>query len=214
MSVVVFVGPSIRPDRIPKMPGVSYVPPIRRGDLSRYEEASVLLILDGEFNQSLSVSPKEILQAMNRGQQVVGASSMGALRASELHSFGMTGVGWVFERFARCSVRRDDDVALTYDPFTMAPVTVPMVNVIYWMEGATGCGSVSSRESRMVISRARKIFFANRSEKQLIAVMEDILGAERVRVLLDETGRVVPDVKELDALEAIQLSSSRDASCC
>jgi hypothetical protein len=151
---------------------------------------------------------------MNRGQQVVGASSMGALRASELHSFGMTGVGWVFERFARCSVRRDDDVALTYDPFTMAPVTVPMVNVIYWMEGATGCGSVSSRESRMVISRARKIFFANRSEKQLIAVMEDILGAERVRVLLDETGRVVPDVKELDALEAIQLSSSRDASCC
>jgi hypothetical protein len=196
------------------MSGVDYVPPIRRGDLSRYEETDVLLILDGEFNQSLSVSPKEILHAVNRGQQVVGASSMGALRASELHSFGMTGVGWVYERFARCSVRHDDDVALTYNPFTMEPVTVPMVNVIYWMERAAGSGLVSRRESRAVISGARQIFFANRTEKHLIAVMDGILGADLVQSLIDKTGGAIPDVKELDAQDAIQFSSSRNARCC
>ena len=55
-----------------------------------------ILIVDGEFGQSLSVWHKEILHALHRGIRVVGASSMGALRAAELDRFGMEGVGEIY----------------------------------------------------------------------------------------------------------------------
>jgi TfuA protein len=208
MKTAVFVGPSIRSDHRPNLPHIEFVPPIRRGDLSAFTNFDVVVILDGEFNQSLSVSPKEILRAVNGGQRIIGASSMGALRASELHAFGMRGVGWVFERFAQSPVRRDDDVAMTYDPFTMAPVTVPMVNVIYWMELAVSGALISARESRAVVSAARKIFFADRSEKKFLNMLDRILGANRVRTLIDYAGGCIPDIKEIDGLKAIALSYS------
>jgi hypothetical protein len=208
MKTVVFVGPSIRANRIPRVLGMEFVPPIRRGDLSDYEGFDLVVILDGEFGQNLAVSPKEILRAVNRGQRVVGASSMGALRASELHSFGMIGKGWVFERFARSAVRRDDDVALAYDPFTWAPVTVPMVNIIYWMESIVSDGLLSPRESRAVVSGARKLFFANRSEIALMRLMDNILGCDRVRSLIAHSGGAIPDIKEIDAIEAIRFASA------
>ena len=84
MSTAVFVGPSIRGARLREIPDAHITQPIRRGDLKRFAEFQTLIVLDGEFNQSLSVSPKEILGAIDRGQTVIGASSMGALRASEL----------------------------------------------------------------------------------------------------------------------------------
>jgi TfuA protein len=50
--------------------------------LERFEHFDRFLILDGEFAQNLSVSPKEILRLLDAGKEVVGAASMGALRVS------------------------------------------------------------------------------------------------------------------------------------
>jgi hypothetical protein len=45
------------------------------------------------FDSTPAVLHKEILWAMDRGVGVSGAASMGALRAAELHWYGMVGVG-------------------------------------------------------------------------------------------------------------------------
>lgn len=42
---------------------------------------------------------KELLYTLQEGVEVCGASSMGALRAAELESFGMLGVGVIFQAY-------------------------------------------------------------------------------------------------------------------
>ena len=88
------------------------------------------------------MSPKEILAVLEQGKTVIGASSMGALRASELDRSGMIGVGWVYDYFRRSAVRRDADVALVYSPFDFKPMTVPMVDLEYWMERLPAAGLI------------------------------------------------------------------------
>ena len=124
-----------------QLAAVTHAPPIKRGDLAAVEDYDIFVILDGEFGQNMSVSPKEILAVLERGKTVIGASSMGALRASELDRSGMIGVGWVYDYFRRCAVRRDADVALVYSPFDLKPMTVPMVDLEYWMEQASAAGT-------------------------------------------------------------------------
>ena len=115
------------------------------------KDYDVFVILDGEFGQNMSVSPKEILGLLERGKTVIGASSMGALRASELDRSGMIGVGWVYDYFRRCAIRRDADVALVYSPFDFKPMTVPIVDLEYWMELACAAGLIGNRERSLLL---------------------------------------------------------------
>ena len=64
----------------------------------RYENrCRTIVLIDGEFHGRPSVWQREILDAIAEGTEVHGASSMGALRAAELHSFGMVGHGRIFD---------------------------------------------------------------------------------------------------------------------
>jgi hypothetical protein len=100
MKTIIFAGPSISHQQLADMTTADLAPPIRRGDIARFADYDLFVIIDGEFGQNLSVSPKEILGVLKMQKVVLGASSMGALRASELDTCGMIGVGWVYEHFA------------------------------------------------------------------------------------------------------------------
>src|ERR1700712_2084881 len=158
MKTIVFFGPSIAESEVRKLAAVTHAPPIKRGDLAGAEDYDVFVILDGEFGQNMSVSPKEILGLLERGKTVIGASSMGALRASELDRSGMIGVGWVSDYFRRCAIRRDADVALVYSPFDSAAMTVPMVDVEFWMEQVSAAGLIAGKERARLLKAARTIF--------------------------------------------------------
>lgn len=203
MKTVVFCGPSLDRSTLRRLTGADIADPIRRGDLEQWIEHDVFVILDGEFAQSLSVSPKEILRALDAGKTVIGAASMGALRAAELAAYGMIGIGWIYDRFIRASVRREDDVALTYSPVDFVPHTVPMVNVEYWLERLCAGGDVSRQERARAARRARKIFYADRTEKKLLAVLEETLGRTRLTTLLQKTAGRIPDIKSIDAEQAV-----------
>ena len=49
---------------------------------------------------------REILAAVRKGVRVVGASSMGALRAAEMDTLGMTGIGEVYRMYKAASLSR------------------------------------------------------------------------------------------------------------
>src|SRR4051794_11249106 len=114
MRPVVFLGPSLPREDAERLLDGEYRRPIRRGDLADVPAGSPVLIIDGEFDQSFSVSPREILAQLDRGTAVFGASSMGALRAAELAPCGMQGIGWVFESYRSGRIAGDDEVALTF----------------------------------------------------------------------------------------------------
>ena len=109
----------------------------------------------------------------------------------------------LYQRFALAPVRRDDDVALIYSPLDFRPSTVPMVNVQYWMECAAKTGSISRKEGAAVIKASRAIFYADRVESRLLHEIGQLLGRERLQKLLDVAGGI-PDIKEIDGLEAIE----------
>ena len=208
MKTIVFSGPSIAETEVRRLAAVTHAPPIKRGDLAAVEDYDIFVILDGEFGQNLSVSPKEILAVLERGKTVIGASSMGALRASELDRSGMIGVGWVYDYFRRCAVRRDADVALVYSPFDFRPMTVPIVDLEYWMEQAGAAGLIDNRGRSVLLKTARNIFFADRTLDRLMEALRGAFGDGTIDSLLAFSGGTIPNVKSADAAEAVRLGAS------
>ena len=208
MKTIVFSGPSIAEAEVHRLAACTHAPPIKRGDLAAVDDYDVFVILDGEFGQNMSVSPKEILAVLDRGKTVIGAASMGALRASELDRSGMIGVGWVYDYFRRCAVRRDADVALVYSPFDHKPMTVPMVDLEYWMEQTSAAGLIRNRERAVLLKVARNIFFAERTLDRLMGTLRRTVGGDTLDSLLAFSGGTIPNVKSIDAAEAVRLSAS------
>jgi hypothetical protein len=208
MKTIVFSGPSIAEAEVHRLAACTHAPPIRRGDLAAVGDYDVIVIIDGEFGQSMSVSPKEILTVLEGGKTVIGASSMGALRASELDRSGMIGVGWVYEYFRRGAVRRDADVALVYSPFDYKPMTVPIVDVEYWMEQVFAAGLIRGKERAAVLKAARTLFFADRTPERLTDALRRAIGSDMLDSLLVFSGGTIPNVKSVDAAEAVRLGAS------
>ena len=98
VKVIVYAGLSIPFDEAKEILDSSenvevvYKRPIQRGDLIQAikEHPDIIGIIDGVFHQNSAVGHKEILKVMKSGIRVFGASSMGALRASELDTLGIT----------------------------------------------------------------------------------------------------------------------------
>ena len=138
-KIIIFTGLSVSFDEAKEVLDstedveVIYRNPVRRGDVFSAigENPDIIGIIDGVFHQSPSVGHKEILQAIKRDIKVVGSSSMGALRASELDSLGMVGIGYVYKQYAEGIITADDDVAVAFDSETLEAISDPLVNMDY-----------------------------------------------------------------------------------
>jgi hypothetical protein len=123
---VVFLGPTLPVAEASRLVEATFLPPARQGDVYRAVKRlrpAVIGIIDGYFHQSASVWHREILWAMAEGIHVLGAGSMGALRAAELQKYGMRGVGRVFEAYRdgrfepfQEPFEDDDEVAVIHGP--------------------------------------------------------------------------------------------------
>ena len=106
---------------------VIYKRPIKRGDLNHdiKENPDIIGIIDGVFHQSSAVGHREILNVIKKGIEVYGASSMGALRASELDSLGMHGIGYVYNQYATGKIVSDDTVSAIFVGAVIAALEEP-----------------------------------------------------------------------------------------
>ncbi len=129
---IVFVGPTLG-DEIPPLAGCRSPPTGPQGDVaqSRARRRVVIGIIDGVFENVPAVWHKEILFALSEGVRVLGAASMGALRAAECAAFGMEGIGMIFARYASGDLVDDDAVAQLHAPEILgfAALSEPLVNV-------------------------------------------------------------------------------------
>jgi hypothetical protein len=118
MTTYVFLGPSLPVDQASRLLDATYLPPIQQGDLLRLLDRKPrhVGIIDGYFETVPAVWHKEILLAMSQGVHVFGAASMGAIRAAELHAFGMVGIGTVFAWYRDGEITADDEVAVRHAP--------------------------------------------------------------------------------------------------
>jgi hypothetical protein len=195
---IVFLGPTLPLATAETILDADYRPPIKRGDLPEGHPGPIIII-DGEFAQSLSVSPNEILRLVDAGTRVVGAASMGALRAAELYRYGMEGCGWIFDQYRSGRIDGDDEVAVTYSPDDLEPLTVPLVNVRRWLEHLLADGEIDGITARRLLARARRVFYADRTEGRLREELEAAVGSEELARLLHASGGAITDAKAEDA---------------
>jgi TfuA protein len=163
-NTVVFLGPSLDLASARSVLDATYLPPIKRSDLSKLDrDIKTVCIIDGEFFQSLAVSPKEVLPLLDRGVKIFGSSSMGALRAAETHIYGMVGVGPIFEMYRDGLIDADDEVALTYDPTTYKTTSESLVNLRFALRDAVQADIIKQSKADEIINRLRGVYFPYRS---------------------------------------------------
>jgi hypothetical protein len=199
---IVFTGPSLHPSEATHfLKHAVILPPIKRGDLglAAIYDPEVIAIIDGEFYQSLAVSPKEILPFLERGVRVYGAASMGALRAVELERFGMVGVGRVFRLFRMGLLECDDEVALTYCPWTYEAHSDPLVNTRYTLRSAVLRNLLTRSEGRKILDVLKGIHFPERTRNLLLRIARKVLGEDRSAVLGDFLAAESINAKKEDA---------------
>ena len=105
---------------------------------------------------------------MKNGVKVYGASSMGALRASELDTLGMTGIGYVYNQYASGEVDSDDDVAVMLDSETLDPLSVPLINMRYVFSNAANENIITENEKEELLSIAKKTYYPKRNYASIL----------------------------------------------
>jgi hypothetical protein len=196
------------------LPNADFRPPIRRGDLQALFEdlPESIGIVDGEFFQSLAVSPKEILPLLERGVRIYGSSSMGALRASELAAYGMKGVGRIFELYRKGRLAADDEVALTFSPETLCALSEPLVNLRLALSAARHDGLISLPELIGLTRRMKALYFPERTKERLFAEATQLLGKARALGFRNWWSNAAPDAKAEDARQLLLAMGSSGAA--
>lgn len=146
-------------------------PPAKRGDLDRLRSSrkrGTVILLEGLFGASMAVTPTECRDLIAAGWFLVGASSMGALRASELWSVGMLGLGNVFAMFRAGKLRSDADVSVCYSPIDWSEITVSLVHVRAVVGELEAEGLIGGLTARKLLRIAGDIHWTSRTWDDVI----------------------------------------------
>ncbi|GGZ14939.1 hypothetical protein GCM10010387_04000 [Streptomyces inusitatus] len=206
----VFTGPTLaREDPVLDDHRVAVRPPARHGDFfrTRIADTDTAVIIDGAYHHAPALRHKEIIAAMARGVRVIGASSIGALRAAELASCGMVGVGSVFMAYAAGAIDGDDEVAVAQSAGSdHRSCTWPLVNLRHCAQLAVEAEVIDSTTSAMMLEKLRSVYYAHRS-MTAVELVGRVSGAHRFTDWLRARREEDPhfgDLKRTDALLALK----------
>ncbi|RUM23160.1 antibiotic resistance protein [Rhizobium vallis] len=204
---VIFAGPSLPDAASLAGEGIDVRAPATQGDvLAAVEEgANVIGLIDGGFEYAAPVWHKEILHALSLGVAVLGAASMGALRAAECHPFGMIGIGRIFEDYRTGRLVDDAAVALTHAPSALGskPLTIPLVNVSATLDAMESKGLLAHGQREEIDDAAGAIFFKKRTWRAIVERCAGMAESDRQRLLAALLANSI-DQKRIDALELLK----------
>jgi hypothetical protein len=206
MRSCVFLGPTLPATEVARhLSDVEILPPVQAGSVRAALHAGFdqIGIIDGYFEQVPTVWHKEILFALSQGARVYGGSSMGALRAAELHSLGMIGVGAIFEAFRDGALEDDDEVAVVHAPAEQgfAELSTAMANVRFALRSAREQGVVTQETESRLVALAKGWYYAERSWNALFhaAQRDQLASQEELDALVAWVARTRPNQKRADA---------------
>lgn len=158
---IIFAGPSLSYQQANSL--FEFRPPIQAGDLHALKGCGhPVLITDGLFGSSMSVTVVECLNFLQAGGMLLGCSSMGALRAADCYCNGMVGLGQVFQGYLLGYYRSDADVAVRYHVGSYDEITLSYVHVDRVVRYLTQSGDVHRVEARQILAQVRAISWYER----------------------------------------------------
>jgi hypothetical protein len=208
---VYFVGPSL-PDREVRAldPDAIILPPAVHGDVYRAasDGARTIVVVDGLFEAVRAIWHKEILWAIDRSCRVIGAASMGALRAAECEAFGMEPVGRIADDYVSGRRTSDGDVAVLHGwaEDGWIALSEPIVNIDATLARLSHHGLLADEEVDGLRCAARSIFYPDRTWARVVAVAVESRSISRGRAVsvLRDGCRLRVDQKAIDARLAVR----------
>lgn len=180
-------------------------PPASRGDIASAvaDGAKAIVLLDGEMVTGYSPSPQEVATAA-RSAVVLGAASLGALRAVELEHEGVLGLGWVFRQFKLRNLASDDELVAVIDGASGRNETIPLVITRYGALNLARNGVISWSSAISLCSKLKNMHFSQRSKDTVL----ECARASGINVAVSQ--RLIDphyDIKRLDAILALQTAA-------
>ncbi len=204
---IVFLGPSLERSAADSiLPAAEYRPPARRGDIlaAVRDGATIICLIDGVFHQESAVGHREILSAIKAGVRVIGASSMGALRAAEMDTLGMEGVGEIYRLYKCGELVSDDEVALVFDPDSGIALSEPLVNIRCTLQNALCDDVIDAAAHDALLAAAKSVFYPQRTYARFIATAETSVDTGTRNRFAEWVKDHACDQKREDAITALE----------
>ena len=205
-KIIVFLGPSLDAESAEKILPAEYRPPAKRGDLlaAAGEGAAIIGLIDGVFHQENAVAHREILAALKGGIRVVGSSSMGALRAAEMDTLGMVGIGEIYRMYKSGELESDDEVALVFDPNSGLSLSEPLINIRFTLRLAKETGIIDTAVHDALLASARSLFYPKRTYPAIVSGSGEAVDAATREQFLAWVDTHACDQKRNDAVAALE----------
>jgi hypothetical protein len=216
VAIHVYAGPTLAVAEIIALASEAVVHgPVKHGDLlcEDFGPADRVVLIDGFYHQAGAVRHKEILLVMASGAEVIGAASMGAIRAAELWSLGMTGIGEVFRQYRDGELTADDEVAVAHgDGPEFLRTGEALVTIRQTLNRARLTGLVTGGEASSLLEHAQALPYPERSwaaieHRAARLTPEVMLAAAKARGYAQANSKAL-DLKSRDARAAIRYAVS------
>jgi hypothetical protein len=206
---LIFTGPTLSHPEAQNAVDAICLPPAAQGSIVaavQHYDPAVIVLIDGYFQSEPAVRHKEILWTISQGIPVIGAASMGALRAAELYPH-MQGVGVIYRWYRRFPFAQDDAIAVLHGPqeVNFSPLTHSFVDVRRTIRAACRSNLIPADLAGKLENTARNLNFRERTLAQIIQnalpTSDDVdINRHRQTLAASFIGQ-----KKRDALSAIQL---------
>lgn len=170
---IVYLGPTLSREEAIKILDADYRDPAKKGDflmLSRdSDEKKYVGFVDGVFLHDYPPSPIEVYHlATRKNIELIGASSLGALRAVELEKFGMKGIGKIFQLYKNGIINADDEVAVTFVQENNILQSEAMIDIRFNLFLAYKKGIITNQTKKRFAKIAKNIYFPFRNYEDII----------------------------------------------
>lgn len=212
--IAVFLGPSLPLHKAQRLlPDANYYPPAAMGDVYALIAAGVRLIVlvDGVFHARTPIWQRELLCAIAHGITVVGACSMGALRAAELDRLGMIGHGQVYSWYRDGVIDGDDEVALEHADAYLGfqAISEPLVNIRHNLQIAQERGLLDAAQAAAILGELKALHFGARTHHRLLqCAAVRALPQEQQLALADFLSDEAKNLKQEDAIGVLRWCAS------
>jgi len=188
-NCLIFAGPTlsgVSTAEALKQERIKVLPPVKRGDVDKLlssRRPGIMALVDGQFQQCLSVGHAEIRSALDAGWQVWGLSSMGAIRAYEMREMGVKGFGKVYKCFCDRVDFRDDEVALLHEsgpPYRS--LSEPLVHIRLWLKELRRLGLIKQREEKHLVQSLMNLWFGERTLERVRSMVQGIVSKKMRQV--------------------------------
>jgi len=158
--------------------------------------------------QDYPTTPIEVYTLLQKKNlTVVGAASLGALRAVELERFGMIGIGKIFQLYKSGKIESDDEVAVTFSEQDYKLQSEALIDIRYTLYWAVKDGVVQHETKNMLVKIARQIYFPARNYDEIIerAIANGTVEQEEIERLKGYLVTHRRSLKEEDSVGLVEL---------